>query len=84
MKLFHSFKYFQSYEKRIKQPFISYSKLAPLKQFVFISQLEGKILTLFVYLAISAATSADAVGICKSPDVELPEVARAADDEDVP
>lgn len=25
--------------------------------------------TLFVYLAISAATSAEAVGICKSPDV---------------
>lgn len=39
-----------------------------------------------MYFAISAATSADAVGICKSPDteeVELPDVTWAADDEDV-
>lgn len=40
-------------------------------------------LTLFVYLAISAATSAEAVGICKSPamnDEELPDWA-VVDDE---
>lgn len=45
----------------------------------FILKVKGKIITLFVYLAISAATSADTVGICKSPDVELPEVTWADD-----
>lgn len=41
-------------------------------------------LTLFVYLAISAATSAETVGICKSPDIkeELPDVTWADVDED--
>lgn len=37
-----------------------------------------------MYLAISAATSADTVGICKSPDMkeELPDVTWADADED--
>lgn len=40
--------------------------------------------TLFVYLAISAATSAETVGICKSPDTkeELADVTCPAVDED--
>lgn len=39
---------------------------------------------LFVYFAISAATSAETVGICTSPDMkeeELPEVTEAVDEE---
>lgn len=44
------------------------------------------LLTLFVYLAMSAATSAETVGICKSPDMneeELPDEPWAAVDEEV-